>query len=136
MLTMECPKSGINCRLSYPAFAEFRTDIAYLCGQKYGDCYNRMKEIYFHSKNDFFRLTDRLERLRISENVSEKMHHFLLMSDSDGELSNDACKELLFLVQKLPTEKRYGTGNISCSKTQIELVLLECISGDTALIWY
>ena len=134
-MTLECENSKISCSMSYPAFSDFRTDIAYLCGKGYGTCYNRMKEIYFNNKSDFFRLADRLEKIRISENVSSNIHDFLLMSDSDGRLSNEVCKELLFLVQKLP-DKEYGVGDRVCEKRQIEIILLECIASNSDLIWF
>ena len=138
MLTIECKKSGLSCDISYGAFSEFRTDIAFLCDKEYGEHYNKLSSTIFHTsdtEDDLKVWEDQFEVIRKKYKISPRIHNFLLSPDCDEKLTNAGCRELLFLVQKLP-DKRYGNGVRYCSKNQIELVLLQCIATNSTLVWY
>ena len=138
MIILECKKSGLTCDISFRGFMEFRNDIAFLCDQEYGGHYAKLSDTIFvtsDTEDGLAKWQQTFDILRKKKNISSKIHHFLLLPDCDGCISKAACIELLFLTQKLP-DKYYGVIGRNCRKTQIELVLLECISSNSSLVWY
>lgn len=143
-ITIRCKKTGLSCDLGYRGFARFRTKVAYLLNEEFGEHYEKLyspKMMFaFDEKNhkqlydDFDRETERLIQ---KHRLSKRIVGFLFESDCDGKCSPAACKAVYGIIKDYDDGICYGyAGRSDCTMFRnMKALFLECSETNSYLEW-
>lgn len=100
-LTIET--KGWSLDLSYSAFDRFRTRIAYLASEAFGQHYDSLSNAMFlcdSERREFFKAFDEQTRVFVLEGiVSAEVVNFCMQSDLEGELDLRQVEHVLALME-------------------------------------
>lgn len=127
--------------MGYGGFNRFRTKVAYLANEEFGNHYDRLGDALCLNpsmKTIFFEAYDAKTKTFIAtQKVTVEVANFCFQSDVEGALDSEQVRQVYQLLESVKTDEPYGyVGRADCTKmSDLQRLFREAIQSETGIDW-
>lgn len=135
-VTIECKKTGSFCDITYSGFSRFRSKVAVLTSEEFGEHYSKILTMLSADKKALDAFNRETECLIISCKINRYIDGFLFQSDCSGKITPAACKKIYDIIKDYnDSETNYSYAAKMVSFNDLKALIKECCDKKSCMEW-